>query len=164
MSGCGSGVLGLACMGVGKCYNSGLSPPPKSPLTSPSLAAVQSQIGSPLKPWSVWNLGWPLRVVGSVVRELGTYTPASSVAGCGLPLGGGKLSLAEAITKEGWPLKAVCRHHPSPSRSKSFKRSLPQVPYGLSIYSSLSTSGSAELGASGRAKLKCQPCDWPLAS
>ena len=152
-----SGMLVLACMEIGKCCNSGLSSRLESPLTSPSLAVMQSQIRSLLKPQSVWKLGWLFRVVESVVRELGTYTPALSVTGCGLPLGGGKtlarLSSAEVITKEGWPLEALCRHHPSPWGSKFFKRSLPQVPYGLPIYSSLSTNGSAGLGASGRAKL-----------
>ena len=84
------------------------------------------------------------------VRELGIYTPLLSVTGCGLSLEGGmtlgKLSSAEAVPKEGWRLKAVCRYLPGSWGSQSFKRSLPHVPYSLRICSSLSTTGSARWG------------------
>lgn len=91
---------------------------------------MQSQSRPQLSPRSVQKPGWPFRVVEFEVREQGICTLVSSVVGCGLTLGkgktSGKLSSVEAVPKEGWQLKAVCRHHLSTWGSKSFRRSFHQ--------------------------------------
>lgn len=103
-----------------------------------------------LNPQSVWKLGRAFRVVLNL--RWGSW---ASIPLCYQSLDVDFLwkgtrpwanSSAEAVPKEGWQLKAACRHLPGSWGSKSFKRSLPQVPYGLRICSSLSTTGSAGWG------------------
>lgn len=101
-------------------------PPPrvqKTQLTS-GCSAVSGKTSA--KSTNCLRAGWPFRVVPKFdVRELGIYSPFSSVSGCRLLLKGGMTldkvmsPFSWVIPKEGWQLNAVYRLPPGPEAGEA---------------------------------------------